>query len=65
MEWKIFIKALVSTGLVVSISILNVFALSLATGSGGASCKGLGWVQSGEASKVCSVLSSWKDRLKL
>ena len=42
MEWKIFIKALVSTGLVVSISLLKVFAcaaLSLASG-GGASCKG-------------------------
>merc|ERR1719266_607947 len=30
MEWKIFIKALISAWLVVSVSVLNIFALSLA-----------------------------------
>lgn len=30
MEWKIFIKALVSAWWVVSVSVLNIFALSLA-----------------------------------
>merc|ERR1719403_279939 len=30
MEWKIFIKALIGTWLVVSVSVLNIFALSLA-----------------------------------
>ena len=64
MEWKIFIKALIGAWLVVSVSVLNIFALSLAALSAWHGCKGF-FVQTDSLSKVCTLCQCHLGRIDL